>query len=62
MNEKSIRVRVPYPLYEEFKKVCGQNDRTASQVVREAMREYIVKGSKASDLDSDKDFLEVRSK
>jgi hypothetical protein len=41
MPDTSIRVRVPTGLHEKFALTCKENDMTASQVIRAAMRNYI---------------------
>ena len=40
MPETSIKPRVPIHLYDQFTLICNQNNMTAFQVIRKAMRSY----------------------
>ena len=41
MKDSGLRIRVERQLCEKFLELCREQDRPASQVIREFMREYI---------------------
>ena len=41
MKDSGLRIRVERQLREKFLELCREQDRPASQVIREFMREYI---------------------
>ncbi len=41
MKDSGLRIRVARQLREKFFELCREQDRPASQVIREFMREYI---------------------
>jgi hypothetical protein len=41
MKDSGLRIRVERELREQFLELCREQDRPASQVLREYMREYI---------------------
>lgn len=40
-TQKIFTVQVDYDLLKSFKNACADNDRTASQIVRDFMRDYV---------------------
>lgn len=46
MNDSEmIRARIPGDLKSAFEEACARNDRTASQVLRDLMRDYVKKNA-----------------
>lgn len=41
-DRQVMNVTVPTDVYEEFKRICEENDRTISQTIRSLMRRYSV--------------------
>ena len=48
MKDAGLRIRVQRELREQFLAVCQAQDRSAAQVLREFMREYVTKHQSAS--------------
>jgi len=46
-KDKGLRIRVDQELREEFLATCHAEDKPASQVLREFMREYVRRGRQA---------------
>lgn len=43
MSKKLFTMQVDEDLLKSFKQICEDNDRTASQIVRDFMRDYVKK-------------------
>ena len=50
IKDKGLRIRVEQSLREEFLDVCRAQDRSASQVLREYMRDYVARHRAESQL------------
>lgn len=46
-NSTTFTMRLPKPLKEAFDAACKSNDRSAAQMVRDFMREYVQKNNQA---------------
>lgn len=54
MKDVGLRIRINRDLREQFVGACQADDKTASQVLREFMREYVTQHeAKSSDLKTD---------
>lgn len=48
MGETTIRARISEELKKAFEEACEQNDRTGSQILRDLIKEYVIKNAQGS--------------
>ena len=61
-KDSGFRIRVERPLHEQFLQVCRSNDRPASQVLREFMRDYVARNAEDAERTSERKSAELANK